>query len=79
MKSNTDKCHLIIVNDQDNDIKIGNDMITSKTSVKLLGVIGNKLNFNKHVDNICKKANNKLHALARTAKYLSPDKLRIPV
>ena len=52
--------------------------LTSKTSVKLLGVtIDNKLNFNEHVDNICKKANNKLHALARIAKYLSPDKLRI--
>ena len=78
MKSNTDKCHLIIVNHQDNNIKIGNDIIISKTSVKLLGVtIDNKLNFNEHVDNICKKANNKLHALARIAKYLSPDKLRI--
>ena len=78
MKSNSDKCHLIIVNNQDNNIKIGNDIITSKTSVKLLGVtIDNKLNFNEHVDNICKKANNKLHALARIAKYLNPDKLRI--
>ena len=56
MKSKTDKCHLIIVNNQDNDIKIGNDIITSKTSVKLLGVtIDNKLNFNEHVDNICKQ------------------------
>ena len=63
---------------QDNDIKIGNDVITSETSVKLLGVtIDNKLNFNEHVDNICKKANNKLQALARIAKYLSPGKLRI--
>ena len=56
MKSNTGKCHLIIVNNQDNDIKIGNDIITSKTSGKLLGVtIDDKLNFNEHVDNICKK------------------------
>ena len=55
MKSNTDKCHLIMVNNQDNDIKIGNNIITSKTGVKLLGVtIDNKLNFNGHVDNICK-------------------------
>ena len=78
MKSNTDKCHLIIVNNQVNNIKIGNDIIISKTSVKLLGVtIDNKLNFNEHVDNICKKANNKLHVLAGIAKYLSPDKLRI--
>ena len=78
MKSNTYKCHLIIANNEDNDMKIGNGIVTSKTSVKLLGVtIENKLNFNEHVDNICKNANNKLHALARIAKYLSPYKLRI--
>ena len=78
VKCNADKCYLIIVNNQDNNIKIGNDIITSKTSVKLLGVtIDDKLNFNEYVDNICKKANNTLHALARIAKYLSPDKLRI--
>ena len=78
MKSNTDKCHLLIVNNQDKDIKIGEDVITSETSVKLLGVtIDNKLNFNEHVEKICKKANAKLHALARIAKYLSSDKLRI--
>ena len=73
MKSNTDKCHLIIITNQDNDIKIGNDVITSGNSVKLLGVtIDNKLNVNEHVDNICN-----IQALARIAKYLSPDKLRI--
>ena len=57
MKSNTDKWHFITVNNQDNEI--GNNVITSGNSVKLLGVtIDNKLNFNKYVDNICKKANN---------------------
>ena len=47
MKSNADKCHLIIVNNQDNDIKICNDVITSGNSVKLLGItIDNKLYLN---------------------------------
>ena len=56
MKSNTDECHLIIVNNQDKDIKIGEDVITSETSVKLLGVtIDNKLNFNEHVEKYAKK------------------------
>ena len=78
MKSNTDKCHLLIVNSQNNDIKIGKDIITSEASVKLLGItMDNKLNFNEHVDKICKKANDKLHALARITKFLSSDKLRI--
>ena len=78
MESNSDKCHLLIVNDQECSIKIGNDVITSETEVKLLGVtIDYKLNFTEHMTKICKKANQKLHALARIAEYLDPEKLRI--
>ena len=58
MKSNTDKCHLLIVNSQGNNIKIGNDGIIGESSIKLLGItIDNKLNFNEHVTKICKNAN----------------------
>ena len=33
--------------------------VTMESSIKLLGIeIDNKLNFEKHVSNICKKANN---------------------
>ena len=78
MKPNTDKSHLFIVNSEGDKIKIGNDEITGESSVKLLGIaIDNKLNFYEHVNNICKKANQKLHALARIAKYIQTDKLRI--
>ena len=46
-------------------------------TVKLLGVtLDNKLNFHEHVSNICKKANLKLHALARISNYMSQNKLR---
>ena len=78
MKSNNDKCHLIIINSENNTIKIGNEEITGSKAVKLLGItIDNKLNFNEHVTKICKKANQKLHALKRIAKYLDSRKLRI--
>ena len=78
MLSNNDKCHLLIINNENNIIKIGNDEISGSKSVKLLGItIDNKLNFNEHVSNICKKANQKLHALARIGQYLEKDKLRI--
>ena len=78
MKPNDDKCHLLIINGKDNKIKIGNEEISGSTSVKLLGVtIDEKLNFNEHVTNICKKASQKLHALARIAKYIEPEKLRL--
>ena len=75
---NADKCHLLIINSQGNIINIGNEEIESSTSVKLLGItIDNKLNFNEHVTTICKKTSQKLHALARIAKYLDTDKLKI--
>ena len=78
MKSNNDKCHLLIVNSQDNIITVGNEKITGSSSVKLLGItIDNKLNFNEHIANISKKANQKLQALARIAQYLDSHKLKL--
>ena len=78
MKSNRDKSHLLIVNGQEENITLGNKEIVAEKSVKLLGIIiDNKLNFNEHVTRLCKKANQKLHALARISKYLSTEKLRI--
>ena len=45
-------------------------------SVKLLGIIiDNKLNFNEHVINVCDKASQKLHILARVATCMNTDKL----
>ena len=46
--------------------------------MKLLGIkLDNKLDFNDHITNICKKANSKLHALARVSNLMNKDKLRI--
>ena len=78
MKSNNDKCHLIIINHENNVISIGDEEITVSKSVELKDVaIDTKLNFSEHVTKICNKANQKLHALARIAKYLDPNKLKI--
>ena len=53
-------------------------MSECETSVKLLGItLDNKLNFNEHVSNICKKASQKIHALARISNYMCQNKLRI--
>ena len=47
-------------------------------SVELLGVkIDEHLKFNEHITKLCKKGNQKLHALARISKYLNKDKLKI--
>ena len=51
---------------------MGNQEITSDTSVKLLGVnIDEKLNFRKHIKDICKKAGAKLKAIKRLGLHLS--------
>ena len=78
MKSNSDKCHLIIANNTDVCVNIGNDVIPASASVKLLGVtIDSKLNFTEHVTNLCKTASQKIHALARISNFMNSDKLRI--
>ena len=78
MKSNKDKCHLLIASHNEVLINIGNEKLNSGNSVTLLGVeIDKELNFSKHVSKLCKKGNQKLHALARVAKYFDKAKLRM--
>ena len=75
---NDDKCHLLVSNHtSDVNIKVGTKNITCSESEKLLGVIiDNSLKFDKHVSSLCKKANQKFHALARMSNYMSSTKLK---
>ena len=48
--------------------------------MKLLGVtINYDLKFKKHINELCRKASNKLHALQRIRTYLSVDKAKLLV
>ena len=78
-KMNKEKCNLLITNHDDNiSVIIDGQTIHNSKSVKLLGVcIDNKLNFNEHVSNICKKVSKKLHALRRVSQYIQKDKLKL--
>ena len=52
-------------------LNMNNAEIKSKESVALLGIeIDNKLNFEKHVSTICKRANNQLNAISRIGAVL---------
>ena len=64
-----------------NDIKVNLFLDVNKVEksqeVVLLGInIDNKLSFKTHIENICRKAKHKLHALQRIGKYLSTDKAK---
>ena len=54
------------------------EKIDTTDSVELLVVtIDKNLSFTEHVTKLCKKGNQKLHALSRISKYLKQDKLKI--
>ena len=78
MKANRDKYHLFLSSHENANIQIANATIQSSTSKKLLGVtIGNKLKFDKHVENICQKLSRKLNVLARLVNYMDLPRRRI--
>ena len=75
MKLNEDKCHLMIFGNKckDSVVNIGNSTIKEGDYEKPLGVtFDKKLSFTKHVEDLCKKANQRLHALARLSNYTDP-------
>ena len=79
LKANADKFHLLLSESNTNiSVKAGQYNISNSNSKKLLGIIiDNKLTFNEHVSNLCKKASQKLHALARISNYMNIPKRRV--
>ena len=72
MKANGDKCHLLITRDTNVTAKIGEFDVKNSSEEKLLGVkIDSKLSFENHVSSLCKKASQKLHALARVVNFMN--------
>ena len=66
VKANPDKCHLITSSSDEVSIYVENYNIKSSKCEKLLGIkIDKKLNFNNHIDEICKKPGQKLNALLK--------------
>ena len=54
------------------EVKIGNKIIKTETSVKLLGItIDNSLNFNSHISSLCKTSSAQLNAIFRLNSFLS--------
>ena len=80
---NPDKFQAIILDKKKSNLTnipltIDNQTMKSVPSVELLGVhLGDKLNFNLHISNICRSAANKLNALIRLKSYLSFNAKRV--
>ena len=78
MIANADKCHLLVNSKEKGCTKIGPYNIESNEHQKLLGVlIDNKLTFDKHINNLCAKASQKLNALCRVSSFMSTNKKRL--
>ena len=76
-KVNPSKCHLFLSPFNLKSINIKNFSLEGSSSEKFLGVtVDSNFTFEKHINELCKKGNQKLHALARCAKYMSTEKRR---
>ena len=77
MKSNV-KCHLLVSTNETVKIQVGNYNIANSKCEKLLGInFDHKLNFDKHLSELCKKASRKINALSRITPYMNVSKKRI--
>ena len=67
LKPNPDKWHLLLSDKRENFlIKIGNEFISNSTDEKILGVYSeNKLDFNTHLDKLCKKSKSESTCLSK--------------
>ena len=72
MKVNTGKSHLLLSGNSRATPTIDNSEIVSEDEQVLLGITTDStLTFENHIRNICKKASQKLNALARIAPYMN--------
>ena len=81
MKANPGKFQFMVLgvkNIAPFSLNVNGKIIPSSNEVKLLGItIDNQRKFKKHIEELCKKASYKLHALRRIRGYLTVEKARI--
>ena len=80
MKLNNDKCHLLFAGHKYEHlwIELGGNKIWESTEEALLGILVDKnFYFDNHVNILCRRANQKLTALARLSNILSFHKMKI--
>ena len=80
-KANPGKFQFMVLGKKEDDsfvLNFGNNKIETSTEVTLLGVkIDKQLKFKTHIEELCRKAAYKLHALRRVRKYLTVEKAKL--
>ena len=78
LKVDSVKSHVMLTTDNKLKINVKGSPISNEKMVKLLGVtVENKLSLEPHLNLVCKKVSQKLHALAKVSKFIAKKKLRI--
>ena len=76
MKSNPDKCHLLVSSCEKIKMEIGE--IENSTCEKLLRVhFDNRLTFDYHISGLCEKASKNINALVRVSQCMNLSKRKI--
>ena len=71
MKSNADKCNLLVNTNNKLNMRIGKIDICNSEFEKLLGAkFNHKLTFDDHISKLCKKASRTILALVRVTPYI---------
>ena len=82
MRINPEKCRYMVIGSGDlsHEIILNNNKITSSNEEKLLGIFpDSKINFESHISSLCRKAGQKISALARLKNYLTSDQRNLPL
>ena len=77
LKANPSKFEFMILGDKQNTLFVLNFNGKKINNSRELELSDNQLKFKKHIENLCKKASFKLHALRRIRKFLTVEKARI--
>ena len=81
LKANPGKFQFMVLGTKEDDsfvLNIGKNKIESSTEVTLLGVkIDKQLKFKSHIEELCRKAAYKLHALRRIRTHLTVEKAKL--
>ena len=78
MKANADKYHVLLSENKKYCVKVENTTIATTKCETLLGIkLDNKLTFQTHVESLCKKASQKLNALARISSLISLEQRKL--